>query len=148
MAVVWVMRMGGVNKGLIVSCTHKNKRNNILYRPKNENMAFGRHILDSTGVRFSLPLVWHLWANPELCTSEPDSCVLLAIGPQRLQYRGGGGWCGKVSLGGIHITSLLLTLGPELLILTRVFDLVIGPTRHQYRGGQQRRSRIGYRRGG
>jgi len=32
-AVVWVMRMGGVNKGMIVSCTHKNKRNNVLYRP-------------------------------------------------------------------------------------------------------------------
>jgi len=32
-AVVRVMRMGGVNKGKIVSCTHKNKRKNHLYRP-------------------------------------------------------------------------------------------------------------------
>jgi len=32
-AVVWVMRIGGGNKGMIDSCTHKNKWKHILYRP-------------------------------------------------------------------------------------------------------------------
>jgi len=33
-AVVWVMRMGGVNARIIDSCTNKNKEKNFLYRPR------------------------------------------------------------------------------------------------------------------
>jgi len=32
-AVVWVMQMGGGNKGIVDSCTHKNEGTKILYRP-------------------------------------------------------------------------------------------------------------------
>jgi len=42
-AVVFVMQIGGGNKGIIDSCTHKNKSKNILYRPIIPSNVYWKH---------------------------------------------------------------------------------------------------------